>query len=64
MSRALSSAMEYTKPMDNIDTLIEKVYNKNKREMVGYADAVIEEKTSKDVIEALQKSTHLNFQVR
>ena len=52
------------KPMDNIDTLIEKAYNKNKREMLGYADAVIEEKTSKDVIKALQKSTHLNFLVR
>ena len=49
--------------MDNIDTLIEKVYNKNKREMVGYADAVIEEKTSKEVIEALQKSTHLKYQL-
>lgn len=49
------------KPMDNIDEYIQDVYNRNKRRLIGYADAVIEEETSKDVIESLQKSKHLNF---
>lgn len=47
--------------MENIDILIEKTYNKNKSKLIGYADATIEEEASKAVIEALQKSMHLNF---
>ena len=56
--------IEKLKPMENIDILIEKTYNKNKSKLMGYTDAVIEEETSKDVIETLQKSKHLNFLVR
>ena len=56
--------IEKLKPMENIDILIEKAYNKNKSKLMGYTDAVIEEETSKDVIETLQKSKHLNFLVR
>lgn len=56
--------IEKLKPTENIDILIEKTYNKNKSKLMGYTDAVIEEETSKDVIETLQKSKHLNFLVR
>ena len=53
--------IEKLKPMDNIDEYIQYMYNKIKRDMIGYADATIEEEASKAVIEALQKSMHLNF---
>lgn len=56
--------IEKLKPMENIDILIAKTYNKNKSKLIGHTDAVIEEETSKDVIETLQKSKHLNFLVR
>lgn len=56
--------IEKLKPMENIDILIAKTYNKNKSKLMGHTDAVIEEETSKDVIETLQKSKHLNFLVR
>ena len=56
--------IEKLKPMENIDILIAKTYNKNKSKLMGYTDAVIEEETSKDIIETLQKSKHLNFLVR
>ena len=53
--------IEKLKPMENIDEYIQDMYNKTKREMIGYSDAAIEEETSKAVIEELQKSKHLNF---
>ena len=53
--------IEKLKPMENIDEYIQDMYNKTKREMIGYSDAAIEEETSKAVIEELQKSMHLNF---
>lgn len=56
--------IEKLKPMENIDILIAKTYNKNKSKLMGHTDAVIEEETSKDIIETLQKSKHLNFLVR
>lgn len=56
--------IEKLKPMENIDILIAKIYNKNKSKLMGHTDAVIEEETSKDIIETLQKSKHLNFLVR
>jgi len=53
--------IEKLKPLDNIDEYIQNMYNKIKRDMIGYADATIEEEASKAVVEALQKSAHLNF---
>ena len=50
-----------SKLVDNIDGLIQDVYNKAKEQFAGLLDYLIEEKASMRVIEASEKSEHLVF---
>lgn len=53
--------IEKLKPMGNIDEYIQDVYNENKRRMIGYMDAAIEEEVSMRIVDSLMKSEHLIF---
>lgn len=53
--------MEKLKPVDNIDEYIQNMYNKIKRDMIGYSDASIEEEVSMQIVDSLMKSEHLIF---
>lgn len=53
--------IEKLKPMGNIDEYIQDVYNENKRRMIGYTDAAIEEEVSMRIVDSLMKSEHLIF---
>lgn len=45
----------------NIETLVETIYTKKKRELVGHPKAMIEEETSKTIIKFLIKSKRVSF---
>ena len=53
--------IEKLKPLENIDGLIQDVYNKVREKFAGLPDYLIEEKASMWVIEDLEKSKHLIF---
>lgn len=45
----------------NIETLVETIYTKKKRELIGHPKAMIEEETSKTIIKFLIKSKRVSF---
>lgn len=53
--------IEKLKPADNIDGLIQDVYNKAKEQFAGLPDYLIEEKASMRIIDTLMKSEHIVF---
>ena len=53
--------IEKLEPVDNIDGLIQDVYNKAKEQFAGLPDYLIEEKASTRIIDTLMKSEHIVF---
>jgi len=47
--------------LDNIDGLIQDVYNNAKEQFAGLPDYLIEEKASMRIIDTLMKSEHIAF---
>ena len=47
--------------MEDIDGLIQDVYNKAKEQFAGLPDYLIEEKASTRIIDTLMKSEHIVF---
>ena len=50
-----------SKPVDNIDDYIQRVYNEARVLSAGLPDYLIEEKASMWIIEGLERSKHLIF---
>ena len=53
--------IEKLKSVDNIDGLIQDVYNKTREKFAGLPDYLIEEKASMQIIDTLTKSEHIAF---
>lgn len=53
--------IEKLKPVEDIDGLIQDVYNKAKEQFAGLPDYLIEEKASTRIIDTLMKSEHIVF---